>query len=347
MLGVCFQAAERVEPCQLSDPAIEHPGDAIVKVEMAGLCGSDLHPFFGREQGLQPGTVMGHEFVGTIVQCGREVTILASGDRVAAPFTTNCGQCDFCQIGLTSRCSRGQLFGWRSQGQGLHGGQAEYIRVPLADATLMKIPAQICDEMAILLGDNLSTGYFAAEMANLIAGGTTVVIGCGTVGLLAIISAGQLQPTNIIAIDPNPARSDMAARLGAESFCDPQPALEAIADRTSGRGADSVIELVGLPQAQALAYRAIRPGGTMSVIGCHCASNFAFSPSQAYDKNLTYRTGRCSARYYMPRLAPLLQERSLDLSFCITDRFSVQQAQLAYDTFAYGKNDCIKAVLTF
>jgi alcohol dehydrogenase len=342
--AVCFEDVQRVATRELPDPLIEQAGDAIVQVEMSGLCGSDLHPYFGREVGIDPGTVMGHEFVGEVLAIGAGVSAVAVGDRVCAPFTTNCGHCYYCRIGLTSRCTRGELFGWRSGGVGLHGAQATRVRVPLADATLMKLPRGISDELALLLGDNLSTGFFAADMVGIESDGVYVVVGCGTVGLLAIVAAGRLGASRLVAIDPNEARLELARSLGAETYADGSQAIEAIGAMTDGRGADGVMELVGLPAAQKLAFHLIRPGGTMSVIGCHCTPTFAFAPADAYDKNLTYRTGRCPARAYMAKLADELVDCPLDLSWCITHRFSIDQAVGAYDVFANRKQGCIKAV---
>lgn len=344
MKAVCFEDIERIGIRSLPEPALLQPGDAIVQVETAGLCGSDLHPFFGRERGLDPGTVMGHEFVGRIEAVGAGVTSLTDGDRVCAPFTTNCGVCYFCRHGLTSRCTRGQLFGWRSEGHGLHGGQAEFVRVPLADATLMKVPESMSDDTALLLGDNLSTGHYCAEMADIRPNGVYAIVGCGTVGLLALQSAIRLGARHVFTIDPVESRRDMAARLGGDPL-DPDNVSEAVNEATDGRGVDGVMELVGLPEAQRLAFEIIRPGGTMSVIGCHCTPNFAFSPVDAYDKNLTYRTGRCPARHYMSRLMSELIENPIDLSWCVSHRFGIDEAEAAYRTFAYREPGCVKAVL--
>ena len=344
LLGVCFQDIQRVQVRELEDPILEQPTDAIVTVEMAGLCGSDLHPFFGREVGIEPGTVMGHEFVGTVTEVGSELRNFKEGDRVCAPFTTNCGECFFCERGVTSRCELGQLFGWRENQQGLHGGQAQQVRVPLADSTLMHVPNGMNAETAILLGDNLSTGFFAAEQCDIRSDGVYVVIGCGNVGLLAILAAKRRGAETVFAVDPNPARLIMAKRLGAMGFLTPDALVETVKHQTNGRGADGVMELVGLPEAQALAYQAVRPGGTLSVIGCHCSPHFAFSPTDAYDKNLTYRTGRCPARHYMDRLSKELMEQPMDLGWCTTHRFSFADAERAYDVFANRKDGCIKAV---
>jgi len=345
--GVCFQSVQQVRTWDLPVPELCDDDDALVRVHMAGLCGSDLHPYFGRETGLDIGTVMGHEFVGEVIAVGSDVQGISIGDRVCAPFTTNCGQCFYCAHGLSSRCRRGQLFGWRHAGAGLHGGQAEVVRVPLADGTLLKIPDWIASETALLLGDNLSTGYFAADLVGIQPTGVYVVIGCGTVGLLAIASAFRLGAQRVFAIEPDESRRALARQLGAVTASNSTNMTALIHDATEGHGADGVMELVGLPAAQRAAIDLLRPGGTMAVIGCHCTPGFAFSPAEAYDKNLTYRTGRCPARHYMSRLLPQLQQQTIDLQWCITHRFSIDQAIEAYDVFANHRDHCVKAVFTF
>ncbi len=344
MKGVCFEAIGQVAMRRLDEPVLLEPSDAIVEVRQAGLCGSDLHAFWGRETGLDPGTVMGHELVGRVVETGEQVRDLRPGDRVCAPFTTNCGQCFYCQRNMSARCTRGQLFGWRSNGRGLHGCQAERVRVPLAGGTLMKIDDDMPNEVALLVGDNLSTGFYCAELAEVGPDGAHVVIGCGTVGLLCIMSCIRRGARLLSAYDPNEARLGLAEQFGATTFRDPDALTEHVLSVTDGRGADSVMELVGMPDAQQLAIRLIRPGGVMSVIGCHCSPHFAFSPTEAYDKNLTYRTGRCPARSLMPIVAKQFRDVFNLLQSLITHRFTLDQASQAYDVFANRKDGCIKAV---
>ena len=345
MKGVCFDEVGRVSWRELDDPIVESPQDAIVQIELAGLCGSDLHPFFGREKGLDPGTVMGHEFVGTIVEVGKQVSKHRVGDRVYAPFSTNCGECFYCVRGLTSRCPLGQLFGWRSQGNGLHGGQAEFVRVPLADGTLLKVPGSVSAESALLLGDNFSTGYFCAEMAQVTSDSFVVVVGCGTVGLLATRIAIAMGAKQVIALDRVDQRRKVAETLGAKAIAPGEEALDYVMQQTEGRGADCVLELVGLLDAQEMAFRLLRPGGVLSVIGCHTAEHFAFSPSHAYDKNLTYRTGRCPARHYMDRLTDEIASGKWSIDSMITHRFRPEECVRAYDVFAHQRDGCLKAVL--
>ena len=347
LIAVCFEGVGRVKIRDIPDPVIESPSDAIVRVSVAGLCGSDLHPFFGREAGLDHGTVMGHEFIGEVIAAGDDVKHITVGTRVCAPFTTNCGHCDYCDAGLTSRCVNGQLFGWRQKEQGLHGGQSKLVRVPHADTTLMEIPDGVSDETALLLGDNLSTGRFAADMAGVSGTGIYGVIGCGTVGLLAIAAAKQLGAKQIIAIDPCRHRLELAESLGAITYASAEQALSQTKIHTNQRGLDGVMELVGLPEAQRLSYELVRPGGTLSVIGCHCTPNFSFSPAEAYDKNLTYRTGRCPARHYMDLLTGTTKLRKMDLSWCITHHFAATDAVEAYRIFSTREDGCIKAVLHF
>ncbi len=347
MKGICFQKTECVEWIELEAPELEDPRDAIVQVEVAGMCGSDLHPFFGRETGLDTGTVMGHEFVGRVVDTGPDVRKIGVGDRVYAPFTTSCGECFYCRSGLTSRCAQNQLFGWRSQGQGLHGGQSEFVRVPLADGTLAIVPDGLSAESALLLGDNFSTGYYCAEMAAIASAGVTVIIGCGSVGILSIIAARLLGAKKIVAIDKVPHRLALAAAQGAMTAAPGLDSLALVHELTEGRGADSVMELVGLKEAQELAFQLIRPGGVMSVIGCHSSKQFAFSPVDAYDKNLTYRTGRCPARHYMDKLTKCVLDCEVTLDFMITHRFDPANCIEAYDIFSHQKNGCMKAVFDF
>lgn len=348
MNGVCFQDVGVVAWQSLEDARLEAAGDAIVRVELAGLCGSDMHPFLGREKGLSPGTVMGHEFVGEIVAVGRDVRQRAIGERVCAPFSTSCGECYFCLKGLTSRCLRSQLFGWRNGQGGLHGGQAEYVRVPDADGTLVPLRDHP-HELGLLMGDNLATGFYCADMAGVGPHGVHVVIGCGTVGLLCLLACQtrDVTPDNLLAYDPQPARASMAKAFGATAYSNEAALMAEIQSRTEGRGADSVMELVGLPDAQRLAFACLRPGGTLSVIGCHCTPHFAFSPADAYDKNLIYRTGRCPARAYMDRLGFVVEQHADALRSLITHRFPACDGVEAYRIFSTRGDGCIKAVLEF
>ncbi|HEY2722486.1 MAG TPA: alcohol dehydrogenase catalytic domain-containing protein, partial [Chitinophagaceae bacterium] len=183
MHALTFAGKNNIEFATVVDPVILQPSDVIVKITMAGICGSDLHVYHGREAGLDIGTVMGHEFTGVVEEAGKDVKRFKKGARVLSPFTTSCGECFYCRIGLTCRCENGSLFGWVQNGHGLHGAQANYIRVPMADNTLLPVSADLNEKKALLLGDVFSTGYFCADNAEIKSGSTYVVIGCGPVGL--------------------------------------------------------------------------------------------------------------------------------------------------------------------
>ncbi len=331
----------------MADPEIMAPGDVIVRVRLAGICGSDLHVYHEREKGLDFGTVMGHEFVGEIVEMGREVTRFHRGDRVMSPFTTSCGNCFYCRKRLTSRCVEGRLFGWVNEGEGLQGVQAEYVRVPLADSTLLALPDGVSGEEALLMGDVLSTGFFCAELAEIEPVGVCVVIGCGPVGLMAVVGARERGPTAIYAVDSIRERLVLAERFGAVPLnyqeCDP---VQVLREATEGRGADAVLEVVGHPTASELAIKMVRPGGIVASVGVHTEEHFEFSPAEAYDKNLTYKTGRCPARYYMDRLIPLVQEKKYDFASVISHRLPLHQGTKGYEIFDKKLDGCTKVALS-
>jgi len=344
--GLTFHGKETLKYETVADPTIEDARDVIVKVDMAGICGSDLHPYLEREKGLDHGTVMGHEFVGEIVEAGGSVAGLSAGDQVFSPFTTNCGDCFYCRHGLTCRCTNGQLFGWREEGKGLHGGQAELVRVPLADATLMRVPEGITPEEALLMGDIFSTGFFCAEQASVGPEGTYVVVGCGPVGLMTVTAAMELGAERLFAVDLIPDRLAVAERFGATPIhlLNEDP-VAVVKEATDGRGADGVMEVVGSHPAMRLATDLLRPGGTISSIGVHTEETIAFTPVEAYDKNITFKSGRCPARHYMERLVPVVQARRHDLTAIISHRMPLSEGVDAYEMFNSRLFGCTKVVL--
>ncbi len=346
MKALTFNGVQIVRYETVPDPSLIANTDVIVKVNRCAICGSDLHAYFGRETGCDHHTAMGHEFMGEVVAVGSAVKLLRTGDLVMSPFTTSCGECYFCVRGLTCRCVHSQLFGWVEQGQGLQGGQAEYVRVPLADSTLMKIPEGVDADEALLLGDIASTGFYCALQAEIKPAEVQVVVGCGPVGLMTVMGAHALGAENLFAIDTVPERLAMAARLGAQVINAQQTdALEVVREATAGRGADAVMEAVGSGGATALSFQLLRPGGILSTVGVCNDAHFAFSPTQAYDKNLTLKTGRCPARALMPRLVPLVQEKKSDFKSIITHRLPLSEGVRGYDIFAHKKENCLKVVL--
>lgn len=346
MKALVFEGKQAISYTTVADPSIVSPTDAIVRVQMCAVCGSDLHVYHQREKGLDCGTVMGHEFVGEVVEIGSGVKRLKKGDQVVSPFTTNCGSCYYCNIGLTCRCTQGQLYGWVEKGVGLHGGQAQFVRVPLADTTLVKFDASIPLEIALLTGDIRATGYHCATQANIQPNGIYAVVGCGPVGLMCIIAAFELGAEQVFAIDTLAERLHLAKHYGAMPINATQTdAVATIKDATQGRGADGVLEAVGSGQAMQLAYNLLRPGGTLSSVGVHTAEQFSFSPIAAYDKNITLRMGRAPARYYMQHLLNNVTRTLFDPSLIITHRLALSDGSAAYQLFDTKQQGCIKAVL--
>lgn len=346
MRAITFHGKQELHYETIADPTILAATDVILKTHCAGICGSDLHVYHEREAGLEHSTVMGHEVVGEIVALGRDVHHFKTGDLVFSPFTTNCGECFYCKIGLTARCEKGQLLGWRQNGVGLHGAQAEYVRIPLAEATLLRVPEEIHAEEALLLGDILSTGYFCAERAEINPRGMYAIIGCGPVGLMAICAARELGAERIFAIDSVTERLQLAERFGAEPVhLNENNAIASIRNATLGRGVDAALEVVGSPSAQRLAMDLVRPGGIISVVGVHTTPHFAFSPAEAYDKNITYKVGRCPARYYMERLLGLVRQQKYDFRSVISHRMPLAQGVEGYKIFDQKLAGCTKVVL--
>jgi threonine dehydrogenase-like Zn-dependent dehydrogenase len=377
MKAVIWNGPLEVQVKTVPTPQLETMDDSvIVKTILMGLCGSDLHPFRGHEPGLRRGSVFcGHELVGIVIAKGKNVK-LNIGDRVASPFTTSCSKCwacqstvktelDFDSLQLTCRCTEGRLFGWISETDsrnppGLQGCQAEFVRIPLADSTLVVVPNTLSDELSLLLGDVLPTGLFAC-----LQGGVStkrdnsmkivVIVGCGPIGLVALAWLRSVfKVSQIIAIDGVKERLELAKEMADATvdytIGDAVKQVEALIAHPS-KLPDVVIECVGSTSALALAYKLVRPGGILSVVGAHNASgqgSFGFSPSDHYDKNMTLRIGRCPARALMDPILELLQQQHEWMSRLanriITHRMRLDDAVEAYHMFDNKLEGCIKVV---
>jgi alcohol dehydrogenase len=346
MRAITFLEVEQLELGDAAEPRIEQPRDVIVEVDVAGICGSDLHPYLGRERGLERGTIMGHEFVGRIVDVGSDVRAFAVGDRVVAPFTTSCGACWACNLGLTSRCEHGQLFGWIQDGRGLHGAQAEYVRVPLADTTLVAVPDALDDDaVALLAGDVCATALFAAEIAGVSAGDSVAIVGCGAVGLLAIRASLARGAAQVFACDVVASRLAAAERFGATPVRADADAKSVLREATGGRGADAVIEAVGSPQATRLAADLARVGGRIGAVGVHTEPHLALSPGEIYDRNMTYAAGRCPARRLLPDALELAVREAAIMTLLVTHRLPLEAGVEAYGRLASREEGWGKVVL--
>ena len=294
MRALVFKDFGAVEVTDVPKPKLEEPGDALVRVTMSAICGSDLHVLHGRIPGMTPGGVLGHEFVGVVEQVSPEVTRYHEGDRVVGSFLIPCGECWFCGRGLFSRCPDQRVFGYGSFFGDVAGAQAEYVRVPKADLTLHSLHSHLTDEHALFVGDIFTTGYDCAVEAQIRQGDTVAVVGCGPVGLMSILAARSFGPEKIYAIDTVSQRLEMAQTFGAIPV--DGTAVHApshIQDATDGRGADEVLECVGTVPALLDAIDIVRPGGRIAVIGAHS------DPDLPFALNLTF-------------------VRAVDLKFCGT-----------------------------
>ena len=263
MKAVCWQGIHKVGVEQVAEPSIINARDAVIKVTKAAICGSDLHLYDGYVPGMMRGDILGHEFMGEVVEVGSGVSNLAAGDRVVVPFPISCGNCFFCAREMFSLCENSNpnarlaekfwghspcgIYGYSHLLGGYAGGQAEYVRVPFADVGPIKVPHTLSDEQVLFLSDILPTGYMAAENCNIEPGDTVAVWGCGPVGLFAIKSALMLGAGRVIAIDRFPERLRLAQRAGAETLnYEELDTLSTLQEMTGGRGPDSCIDAVGM-----------------------------------------------------------------------------------------------------
>jgi threonine dehydrogenase-like Zn-dependent dehydrogenase len=268
MKAVCWHGAHDVRVEQTPEPTILNPRDAIVRVTATAICGSDLHIYGGMIPGMRKGDILGHEFMGEIVEVGDEVTNLAAGDRVVVPFTIACGRCHSCRRGLWALCDNSNpsastletlygfsgsgLFGYSHLYGGYPGGQAEYVRVPFADVGPVKVPASLTDDQVLLLSDVFPTGYMAAENCHIEPGDTVAIWGAGPVGQFAIRSALMLGAGQVIAIDCVPERLKLAREQGAIPLDFMHVVVyDELRDLTAGRGPDACIDAVGLEAHEA------------------------------------------------------------------------------------------------
>lgn len=322
------------------DPVLPGPDGAVVQVTAAAICGSDLHFYEGDYPIFDP-VSLGHEAIGTVVEAGPDVSTVKVGDLVLISSVAGCGTCAGCATRDPILCASGpQIFG-----SGVLGGaQAELLAVPAADFQLLKMPENITTEQALLLTDNLATGWAAAKRADIPVGGTAVVIGLGAVGLCALRSALFLGAARVFAVDPVAARRDRAAALGAVAI--PAPATQAVMEATGGIGADSVIDAVGNDTSLDDSLATVRAGGTVSVVGVHNLNPYPFPALTALLRSLTIRLTTAPVQQTWPELIPLLQNGRLDVEGIFTTRLSLDQAADGYAAVASRSGEHVKVLLT-
>lgn len=323
-------------------PKIKDKRDAIVKVTMSSICTSDLHIIRGFVPKAVPETILGHEFVGEIVDVGSDIKNLKKGDRVSANCETFCGQCYFCKRGFINNC----LYGGWEIGCTLDGCQAEYVRVPFADTGLTKLPDNISYENALFVGDILSSGYWGAELCEIQKGDTVAVIGAGPVGLCSMISAKLLGAEKIIAIDVDDTRLEIAKNQNlADVVINPlnSDVEKEVKDLTEGRGADSVIEAAGGKDTFQTAWKIARANAIVALVAMY-EENQTLPLPDMYGKNLTFKTGGVDA-VNCSKLVDLISEKKINTDFLITHKFSLDNIQEAYKLFENKSDNCLKIAI--
>lgn len=323
-------------------PKIKDKRDAIVKVTMSSICTSDLHIIRGFVPKAVPETILGHEFVGEIVDVGSDIKNLKKGDRVSANCETFCGQCYFCKRGFINNC----LYGGWEIGCTIDGCQAEYVRVPFADTGLTKLPDNISYENALFVGDILSSGYWGAELCEIQKGDTVAVIGAGPVGLCSMISAKLLGAEKIIAIDVDDTRLEIAKNQNlADVVINPlnSDVEKEVKDLTEGRGADSVIEAAGGKDTFQTAWKIARANAIVALVAMY-EENQTLPLPDMYGKNLTFKTGGVDA-VNCSKLVDLISEKKINTDFLITHKFSLNNIQQAYKLFENKSDNCLKIAI--
>jgi 2-desacetyl-2-hydroxyethyl bacteriochlorophyllide A dehydrogenase len=325
------------------DPAPPDARGAVLRVERAAICGSDLHLYHGDLPVPEVGFAIGHEFVGEVVEVGHEVRDFRPGDRVLCSGVLGCGLCAACRAGHVARCERrvSRVFGMSAA---LPGGQAEAVAVPVADAALRAIPDGVSVEQAVLLTDILPTAFFGARNAELRPGQTVAVIGLGPVGQLAVECARLFGPARVFAIDRIPERLAAAAELGATPVHSDRAAEEILAT-TRGLGPDAVIEAVGADATIQLALQLVRPAGAVSVVGVNVNLAFPFPMGLALMKNLTFRIGVCPIPELWDELIPLVQAGRLRPERVFTHRMPLSEGAEAYRLFDQKRDGVLKVLL--
>jgi threonine dehydrogenase-like Zn-dependent dehydrogenase len=389
MKALVWHGKEDIRCDTVTDPEIQDPRDAIIKVTSCAICGSDLHLFHNYIPGMLPGDIMGHETMGEVVEVGSGVDgKLKKGDRIVVPFTIICGECDQCKRGNFSVCettnrkshlaekafghTTAGLFGYTHLTGGYPGGQAEYLRVPFADATHIKVPAGIPDEQLLFLSDIFPTGWQAAVQCDIEPTDTVAIWGCGPVGQMAIRSAILLGANQVIAIDCLPERLSMAEAGGATTInFESESVLERLEELTDGRGPEKCIDCVGMeshvmaslpdtlldrakqmvmvesdrPHVLREMIYVCRPGGIISVPGVYSGFSDMLPMGAFMNKGLTMRTGQTHVNRWTDDLLHRIEEGEIDPSFVITHTVPLSQGPEMYQVFRDKRDSCVKVVL--
>jgi alcohol dehydrogenase len=321
---------------EVPEPELMKPTDAVVRIDTTTICGTDLHILKGDVPGVTDGRVLGHEGVGTVTAVGAAVNQIAEGDRVLISCVSACGSCSYCQRRLPAHCLADEGtsgIGW-ILGHLVDGTQAEKVRIPFADTSLYKLPAEVDDETALALSDILPTGFeIGVRNGRVEPGHVVAVVGAGPVGLAAIMTAGLYGASRIIAIDLDANRRELATRFGATDAVDSgsEGWMDEVMGMTDGMGVDTAIEAVGIPPTFDMCTELVRPGGTVANVGVH-GSPVELKLDELWIKDVAITTGLVSATT-TPMLLKLVEQGKLDPKLFVSHRFSLDEMMDAYDTF--------------
>ena len=386
MKALTYQGAKKVSVETVADPVLLADDDIVLRVSATAICGSDLHIYRGKIPAMKDGDILGHEFMGEVVEAGPGVHKLRKGDRVVVPFVIACGQCFYCTRSLFAACEqtndgRGAilnkkvatagagLFGYSHLYGGYAGGQAEFVRVPKADVGPIKIPDVLSDEQVLFLSDILPTGYQAAVNAQIVPGASVAIFGAGPVGLMSALSARFLGAEKIFMVDHHPYRLRFAQQTYGVipiNFDEDEDPAETILKATQNHGVDASIDAVGFEAKGSLletalatlklegssgkalrqAMAATRRGGVISVPGVYAGFIHGFLFGDAFEKGLTFRMGQTHAQRFMPELLEHIGEGRMKPEVIISHRMRLADAARGYEIFNDKEEDCRKVVLT-
>ena len=358
MRGIVFNAPGDVSVETVPDPTIVEPGDAIVRVTKAGICGSDMHIYnHGDAFGFSPGCRLGHEFVGVVEEVGGDVVNVRAGEKVASPFWISCGECHFCRRGLQTSCVRGGAYGFQPfwpGGGDVQGGQSQFVRVPMADGTLELVPEPLADDAnddsVLPLTDVFTTAYHAVTGADISEGDTVLVVGDGAVGLLACHAARLFNPGAIVLAGHHDDRLEVGRRLGATHTVNTSAnggLQEVIGGLTDGHGPQAVVDAVSSTASMKLSTETVQAGGTVSWVGMEV---FLGAPELSWDqcflRNLTIRGGVAPVKRYLPELWPLLEDGRIDPSPVLTHDLAMDEAATGYAPMATRQEGTVKVAVS-
>jgi Threonine dehydrogenase and related Zn-dependent dehydrogenases len=314
----------------------------VIRVEATGVCG-DLHIYHGRVE-IEPGFTIGHEYVGTVLAIGDDVTKVAEGDRVLGTYCTACGECFFCRRGDYQQCDSSRVFGHGEALGSLQGAQADQLLVPHADLTLRRVPDGLSDDVALFAGDVMGTGYHAVQALDLEPGSSAAVLGLGPVGLCAVQAAKAGGADRVIAIDSVEERLKMAESFGAVPLHLTEDDVRArVKEETEGRGVDGTVDAVGHPDALDMACRLTRKAGTVSATGVY-AEPIQLHMGIVWIKGLTLKTGQANVIAYVDPVLERLESGELDPTPLVTHHMKLDDAPEAYEV--YDRHEALKIVIT-